>query len=106
VRNRGRGAQIEYRLTPSVATFVAGYVSSHSYRLANRAGAPGELKLRDRLVLVGTGFEWRINRQFRLNLEGGVVVSRSIQVRSDDTSISKMTADPGGYLTLRVTVRP
>ena len=106
VRNRGTGGQIEYRLTPSVATFAAGYVSSHSYRLANRAGAPDELNLRDRMVLVGTGFEWRINRHFRLNLEGGVVVSRNIRVRSDDTTLAKMTADPGGYLTLRVTVRP
>ena len=64
------------------------------------------MKLRDRLFLVGTGFEWRINRHFRLNLEGGVVVSRDIRVRSDDTTLSKMTADPGGYLTLRVIVRP
>ncbi len=106
VRNRGTGGQIEYRLTPSVETFVAGYVSSQSYRLADRAGASDDLKLRDRLVLVGTGFEWRINRHFRLNLEGGVVVSRKLQVRSDNTTLSSMTADTGGYLTLRVIVRP
>ena len=106
VRNRGTGGQIEYQLTSSVETFVATYVTSQSYRLADRAGAPGDLKLRDRLFLVGTGFEWRINRYFRLNLEGGVVASRKIQVRSDETTLSEMTADPGGYLTLRVTVRP
>ncbi len=64
------------------------------------------MKLRDRLVLVGTGFEWRISRRFRLNLEGGVVVSREFRVRSDDTTLAKMSADPGGYLTLRVIVRP
>ena len=106
VRNRGPGGQIEVQLTPSIATFAAAYVSSRSYRLANRAGVPGDSILRDRLVRVGIGFEWRINGNFRVNLEGGVVASREIRVRSNGTNLSSMTADPGGYLTVRVTVRP
>ncbi len=106
VRNRGRGGQIEVQLTPSITAFAAGYVKSRSYRLANRAGVPDDAVLRDRMVLVGTGFEWRINRRFRVNLEAGVVASREIRVRSNGTKLSLMRADPGGYLTVRVTVRP
>ena len=106
VRNRGRGGQIEVQLTPSIAAFAAGYLKSQSYRLANRAGVPGDAILRDRMVLVGTGFEWRINRHFRVNLEVGVVASREIRVRSNGTNLSLMRANPGGYLTVRVTVRP
>jgi len=106
VRNRGVGFQIEVQLTPSIATFAAGYLKSQSYRLANRAGVPGDAILRDRMLRVGSGFEWRINRHLRVNLEAGVVASREIRVRSDGINLSLMRADPGGYLTVRLTLRP
>jgi hypothetical protein len=106
VRNRGTGLQIEYGLTNRLELFAAGYVSSDRYRLADRAGVAGPLTLRDRQVLAGVGFEWKLSRYFRINVEGGVVASHEIKVRSDDATLSSLRADPAGYFDIRIAVRP
>jgi len=106
VRNRGIGGQIEYRLTNRLELFAAGYVTTESFRLVDRAGVAGPLNLRDRQVLAGVGFEWNLSRYFRINVEGGVVASHTIKVRSDDATLSSLHADPAGYFDIVIAVRP
>jgi hypothetical protein len=79
---------------------------SERYRLSDRLGVPGEPTLRDQQVLVGVGFEWRPSRRFVLNLEGGVVASHEIKIRSDGVTLSSTTADPSGYFAVRIAARP
>ena len=106
LRNRGTGGQIEYRLSRPLKLFATGYVTGRRYRLSDRPDVLGAPTLRDRQVLAGVGFEWRPARRFVLNLEGGVVASHEIKVRSDGVTLSSTTADPSGYLAIRIAVRP
>jgi hypothetical protein len=106
LRNRGTGAQIEYRLSKPLKVFATGYVAGQRYRLSERPGVPGNPTLRDQQVLAGVGFEWRPSRHFVLNLEGGVVASHEIKVQSDGVTLSSTTADPAGYFAVRIAVRP
>ena len=106
VRNRGTGGQIEYRLSRPLKVFATGYVTSGRYRLSDRPGVQGNPTLRDRQVLAGVGFEWRPSRHFVLNLEGGVVASHEIKIRSDGVTLSSTSAEPAGYFAIRIAVRP
>ena len=106
LRNRGLGGQIEYQLWRPLKVFATGYVSSHSFRLSERPGVPRALMLHDRQVLAGVGFEWRPSRRFVLNLEGGVVASHEIEIQSDDVTLSSITAEPAGYVAIRIALRP
>ena len=106
LRNRGLGGQIEYQLWRPLKVFATGYVSSHSFRLSERPGVPRELMLHDRQVLAGVGFEWRPSRRFVFNLEGGVVASHEIELQSDDLTLASITAEPAGYIAIRIAVRP
>jgi hypothetical protein len=103
IRNRGRGIQFEYQIVRGFEIFGAGYLAGQRYLL----DAPGNITLRDSQTLVGAGFEWRISRHFRLNLEAGVVASHEIKVRADGgPTLSSKHADPGGYADLRIEIRP
>jgi hypothetical protein len=106
LRNRGTGGQIEYRLSRPLKLFATGYVTGRRYQLSDRPGVQGDPTLRDRQVLAGVGFEWRPWRHLVLNLEGGVVASHEIKIRSDGVTLSKTTAEPAGYFAIRIAVRP
>lgn len=105
LRDRGLGLQLEYRFSPQLELFVSGFRESDSYRLDDRAGL--ELSFRDRQILIGGGFEWKLNRYLRLNTELGAVTSRQVRVTDDDlgTLVSE-TGDPGLYIDVRVELRP
>ena len=77
IRNRELGAQVEYRLSSRIKLLLAGYQARQKYRL----DVPGEVELRDEMMLVGTGFEWKISKYFRLLVEGGVVPSRNLRIK-------------------------
>ena len=83
-RDNGLSVQLEYRLTPNVELFASGYRTTDEYRLRDVSGAPDELTFRDRQVLVGAGFEWKLSRRLRLNLEAGAVSWRKVRLHSDD----------------------
>ncbi len=103
IRNRGSGIQFEYDLVRDFEIFGAGYLDSQTYLLDE----PGEITLRDSQTLVGGGFEWRISRHFRLNLEAGLVATHKIKVKEEGgATLSSKTADPGGYADLRIEIRP
>jgi hypothetical protein len=103
IRNRGLGAQIEYRVSSKLKLLLAGYQVSQVYRL----DMPGEFELRDEQFLVGTGFEWKISKYFRLLIEGGVVPSRKLKVKERGTPpITNQDADTGGYLDIALQIRP
>lgn len=107
VRNRGRGLQLEYRLSPRFELLLAGFYDGDKFLLDRRAGLPNDLTFRDDRVQAGAGFEWKISRHFRLNLEAGAVAWRELRVRSaDDGTLSKEKGDPSAYLDVRFEVRP
>ncbi len=107
LRDHGFGVQLEYRLTPSVELFASGFRTSDEYRLRDIGGAPDELTFRDRQVLVGAGFEWKLSRRLRLNMEAGAVTWRRVRVHSDDLcTLVSQRGDPSPYFELRVEVRP
>jgi hypothetical protein len=107
LRDHGFGVQLEYRLTPNIELFASGYRTTDEYRLRDVSGAPDELTFRDRQVLVGAGFEWKLSRRLRLNLEAGAVSWRKVRVHSDDLgTLVSQRGDPSPYLELRVEVRP
>lgn len=103
IRNRGLGAQVEYRVSSKFKLIASGYQAGQVYRL----DMPGEVEFRDEQTLVGTGFEWKISKYFRLLLEGGVVPSRNVRVKARGAPpITKEDADTGGYLDVRLEIRP
>ena len=107
LRDHGFGVQLEYRLMPDVEVFASGYRTSDQYRLRDVSGAPDELTFRDRQVLIGAGFEWKLSRRLRLNLEVGAVARRRVRLHSDDLgTLVSQRGDPSPYLELRVEVRP
>ena len=107
LRDHGFGVQLEYRLTPNVELFASGYRTTDEYRLRDVSGAPDELTFRDRQVLVGAGFEWKLSRRLRLNLEAGAVSWRKVRLHSDDLgTLVSQRGDPSPYLELRLEVRP
>lgn len=106
LRNRGLGAQIDYRAANKLDLFAAGYGNERRYRMNDRIGVPGDLTWRDQQWLVGVGFEWKISRYLRLNAEGGVVASRKISVEQDGVDFFEENTNPGGYFDIRIEVRP
>ncbi|MDJ0846980.1 MAG: DUF6268 family outer membrane beta-barrel protein [Myxococcota bacterium] len=107
VRNRGQGLQLEYRLNKRFELFATGFLESDRFLLDDRPGKPGDLTFRDRTVLTGLGFEWRISKHFRVNVEGGAVAWREIRVRSRDVgTFFKEQGEPGAYFDVRFEVRP
>jgi hypothetical protein len=107
VRNRGRGLQLEYELTPRFEVLLAAFYDSDKYLLDRRPGLPNDLTFRDQRVQAGAGFEWKLSRHFRMNLEAGAVAWRELRVRSvDDGNLSREKGDPSAYLGVRFEVRP
>ena len=119
LRNRGLGLQLEYRWSPRLELFVSGFRSTDTYALDTVGSGvfPGiglvppvavdDLVLRDRMLLSGAGFEWKLSQHLRLNTEAGVVAWRRLRVASDDfgTLISRR-GDPSLYVEVRFEVRP
>jgi hypothetical protein len=107
VRNRGRGVQLEYRLTPRFELLLTGFYEGDKFLLDRRPGLPNDLTFRDERVQAGAGFEWKISRYFRMNLEAGAVAWRKLRVRSrGDGSLSSEKGDPSAYLDVRFELRP
>ena len=108
LRNRGRGLQIEYRLTDRFKIFTAGYFVTRRFRLEERFGiASAAAELQDKQVLAGVGFEWRISRYLRLNIEGGVVGWYQLRVRDEDrNTLGSFQGDPTGYVDISIELRP
>lgn len=107
VRNRGRGLQLEYGLTPRLELFAAGFYQGARYHLDQRLGLPDDMVFEDRAVHAGTGVEWKISRHFRLNLEVGAVAWRRLRIRShDEGTLFKETGDPSAYFDIRFELRP
>ena len=107
LRNRGRGAQLEYDLLRGFEIFVAGFIESDRYRLGRRAGLPDDLSFRDEAVQVGAGFEWKLSSHLRLNAEAGAAVKRTLRVRSHELgTLWEEEGDPAAYLEFRLEVRP
>jgi hypothetical protein len=107
VRNRGEGLQLEYSLTPRFELFVAGFFEGDKFRLDNRPGLPDDLTFRDESIQAGAGFEWKVSKHFRLNLEAGAVAWRELRVRSHAMgTLSKERGDPSAYFDFRFEVRP
>ncbi|MGH0033070.1 MAG: hypothetical protein ACQGVC_25045 [Myxococcota bacterium] len=118
LRSRGLGAQAEYRLSPKLELFVTATRATDSYALKPRdstflafATSPpprfDDLSLRDRKLLTGVGFEYKLSRALRINTEVGAVAWRHVRVSSDDfgTVVSR-SGDPAAYLEVRFEVRP
>lgn len=102
-RNRGQGLQIEYRLRDNLEVFASGFLSSDEFRLAG----PIDATLRDRQVLAGAGFEWKITKHLRINAEAGAVPWRELRVRARKLgSLGSMRADLSPYADIRFEVRP
>jgi hypothetical protein len=108
LRNRGFGAQAEFALSPTLELFLAGYRTGHSYLMEPGSLGLGSITFTDQQVRVGGGFEWRISRWLRLNLEAGVLVDHQFELdRVHGPTLSKVDADaPSAYFTLRFEVRP
>ncbi len=107
VRNRGTGLQLEYRLNKRFELFATGFLDSDKFLLDSRRGQPDDITFRDRSILAGLGFEWKISKHFRVNVEGGAVAWREVRVRSQDRgTFFEEEADPGAYFDLRFEVRP
>jgi hypothetical protein len=107
LRNRGQGVQLEYELSPRFEVMLMGFYDSDGFLLDRRPGLPNDLTFRDRVVKTGAGFEWKISRRFRLNLEAGAVAWRDVRVESADLgTLSKERGDPSPYFDIRFEVRP
>jgi len=107
VRSRGIGLQLEYALTPRFEVFVTGLRESDTFRLERRPGFPDDLTFRDEAVLAGVGFEWKVSKHVRLNVEGGAVPWRKLRVKSRDRGdLFEEKADPGPYFEVRLEMRP
>lgn len=107
LRNRGRGLQLEYALTPKFEVFMAGFFDGDKFRLDSRPGLPDDLTFRDESVQAGAGFEWKISKHFRLNIEAGAVAWRELRVKSRELgNLSTERGDPSAYIDFRFEVRP
>lgn len=107
VRNRGRGLQLEYTLTPKLELFTAGFFDGDRFRLDSRSGLPNDLTFRDEAVQAGAGFEWKISQHFRMNFEAGAVAWRQLRVKSRELgTLSKERGDPSAYIDVRFELRP
>ncbi len=107
LRSRGIGLQLEYALAPRLEVFATGFRESDTFRLERRPGLPDDLTFRDESILAGVGFEWRISKQLRLNVEGGAVPWRKLRVKSRDRGeLFEENSDPGPYFEVRLEMRP
>ena len=107
VRNRGLGLQLEYAFTDRFEVFTAGFFDRSTFRLNSRPGLPDDLTFKDDAILAGLGFEWKISKHLRLNVEVGAVFGREIRVKSQGLgTLAKERADPGAYLDVRFEIRP
>jgi hypothetical protein len=106
LRDRGYGAQLEYRLTPDLELFVSGFRDTDQFTLKTVAGID-DLTLRDRMILVGGGLEWKYSRHLRVNAEMGAVTWRRFRVHSDDFgTLVSQRGDASPYFEVRFEFRP
>jgi hypothetical protein len=106
LRNRGLGAQLEWRQR-RFEVFIAGYRASDRFLLHSRSGAPNDVLFKDRQWLTGAGVEWKLFRRLRVVAEGGAVVSRELSLRAHgEGTLSEVTGDPSPYATVRLEIRP
>lgn len=107
LRDRGLGIQLDYRVTPSIELYASGFRTSDEFSLRDVRGAPDDLTLRDRQILVGGGFEWKLSRHLRLNTEAGAVTWRRLRVKADGPgTIASQRGDPTPYFEVRLEIRP
>jgi len=112
-RTHGEGASVEYEVDPAFHIFLRGHVESSRYRLDSRPGPgnqPGSASrgtVRDRQILVGLGFRWRVHPNVRIGAAAGVMAYDQIKVRDKSgNNIQSITADPAPYIELRIDFLP
>jgi hypothetical protein len=107
LRSRGRGLQLEYAFNRKLEVFAAGFFDGDRFLLDKRSGLPEDITFKDESVLAGAGFEWKISRHFRINIEVGAVAWRQMRVRSQRFgTLFKERAEPSAYLDVRFEARP
>ncbi len=108
VRNRGLGGQVELDVLPNLMLFATAYESGSRYLLSEQSSNDGSLTFSDDQLRAGAGFEWKIARYLRLNLEAGAIVDRELEIdRVRGPTLFKANADtPGAYVAIRFEVRP
>lgn len=106
VATRGRGVQAEYRLSRKLRLFAAWFQTGQGWRLENRRGVPGRLRLEDKQSRAVAGFEWRLHSQLRVRLETGAVLTRKLKVKSRDGTLSDVDGDPTGFVRFSLELRP
>jgi hypothetical protein len=107
VRSRGRGLQLEYTFNRQFEVFAAGFFDGDRFLLDQRPGLPDDTTFKDESILAGAGFEWKISKHFRVNVELGAVAWREMRVRSQRAgTLFKERAGPGAYFDVRFEARP
>jgi hypothetical protein len=108
LRSRGLGAQVELLVDPRLELFAAAYEDSATYLLSEDATRDGSLTFEDRSFRAGVGFEWRLAKLLRLNLEAGAQLDRTLEVdRVRGPRLAKLEArGPGAYAVVRIEIRP
>lgn len=107
LRSRGRGLQLEYAFNPRFEVFATGFFDGDRFLLDARPGLPDDTTFKDESILAGAGFEWRMSKHFRVNVELGAVAWREMRVRSQRAgTLFKERAGPGAYIDVRFEARP
>ena len=107
VRSRGRGLQLEYAFNRHFEVFATGFFDGDRFLLDKRADLPDDTTFKDESILAGAGFEWKISKHFRVNVEVGAVAWREMRVRSQRLgTLFKERAGPGAYFDVRFEARP
>jgi hypothetical protein len=106
LRNRGLGAQLEWRQR-RFEVFITGYRASDRFLFHSRSGAPNDVLFKDSQWLTGAGVEWKLFRRLRVVAEAGAVVSRELSLRAHgEGTLAEVTGDPSPYATVRLEIRP
>jgi hypothetical protein len=101
LRNRGLGAQLEYRPTERVELFLSGFRDSDSFRLDDRPGLASGTTFRDRQVLVGGGVVLTLSDKLKLAVELGAIVDRRMSLNAPSGRVASRDVDPSPYFALR-----
>jgi hypothetical protein len=107
IASRGRGAEIEYSFREGLAAFVTGRMEGNSYRLADRGGAIGQGRLKQRQIPVALGVRWDFVDYMRLTATAGAMAYQRIKIQNENRdTVSKVTADATPYFEIRFDLRP